>query len=115
MLTQLLEIPRPIPPGLLRNTTPTWNRRFEDYLAARDAYLTGLIAEADGDPNRAEAAFWDSLRRSQDFTSAYAQLISRATAQARTDPTKARRMLDQLTEARPDLKVAQELRRRLGL
>jgi spermidine synthase len=115
LLARLLQIPRPIPPELLRNTTPIWNRRFEDYLAARDAYLVGLIAEADGDPNRAEAAFWDSLRRSQDFTSAYAQLISRATAQARTDPTKARRMLDQLTEARPDLKIAQELRRRLGL
>jgi spermidine synthase len=115
LLARLLEYPRPVSSALFHGTTLEWNQRFVDYLSARDAYLKGVIAEADGDPARAEAAFWDSLGRSRDFTSGYAQLISRATAQARTDPNKARRMLEQLSEARPDLKVAQELRRRLAL
>ena len=115
LLGQLLDRPRAVPSMLFTGTSPAWRKRFDEYLAARDAYLRGVIAEVDGDVARAEQGFWESLRLSQDFTSGYAQLVSRATAQARTDPEKARRTLEALTTARPDLKVAAELRRRLGL
>lgn len=115
LLGQLLDRPRPVPSTLFTGVSPEWRQRFDEYLAARDAYLRGVIAEVDGDGIRAEQGFWASLRLSRDFTSGYAQLVSRATAQARTDPEKARRILDELTTARPDLKVAAELRRRLGL
>jgi len=115
LLGQLLDRPRPVPSTLFTGISPEWRRRFDDYLSARDAYLCGVIAEVDGDATQAEQGFWESLRRSRDFTSGYAQLVSRASAQARTDPEKARRILDDLTTARPDLKVAAELRGRLGL
>lgn len=115
LLGQLLDRRRGVPSTLFTGVSPEWRRRFDDYLAARDAYLRGVIAEVDGDVTGAEQGFWESLRLSRDFTSGYAQLVSRATAQARTDPEKARRILDALTTARPDLKVAAELRRRLGL
>ena len=115
LLGQLLDRPRAVPSTLFSEASPEWRKRFDDYLAARDAYLRGVIAEVDGDATQAEQGFWESLRLSRDFTSGYAQLVSRATAQARTDPEKARRILDTLTTARPDLKVASELRRRLDL
>lgn len=115
LLGQLLDRPRPVPSTLFTGVSPEWRQRFDEYLAARDAYLRGVIAEVDGDGIRTEQGFWESLRLSRDFTSGYAQLVSRATAQARTDPEKARRILDELTTARPDFKIAAELRRRLGL
>ena len=52
---------------------------------------------------------------SADFTPGYAQLISRASLRARTDPDGARRLLDQLTQARPERRVARDLKARLGL
>lgn len=115
LLEELLRRLRTVPSDLFTATSPEWSRRLEAYLAARDVHLRGLIAEANGNPAGAEEAFWEGLRLSPDFTSSYAQLVSRATALARSEPDKARRILDRLTEARPDLKVAAELRRRLGL
>jgi hypothetical protein len=52
---------------------------------------------------------------SADFTPGYAQLITRASLRARSDPQGARRLLDQLTQARPERSVARDLKVRLGL
>jgi hypothetical protein len=52
---------------------------------------------------------------SADFTPGYAQLITRASLRARSDPQGARRLLDLLIEARPERSVARDLKVRLGL
>ena len=57
----------------------------------------------------------DSARLSSDFTTGYAQVLARASQSAKTDPDGVRRLLDRLTEARPDRGVAADLKRRLGL
>ncbi len=94
----------------LQSADADWKARLNAYLAARDRYLHGLISEAKGAPEMGEADYLESVRLSRDFTSGYAQLLTRATARARTDPSGARRLLDQLIEAQPDRPVARELR-----
>jgi len=52
---------------------------------------------------------------SADFTPGYAQLITRASLRAHSDPNGARRLLNLLIEARPERTVARDLKVRLGL
>lgn len=119
LLEDLLDRPRSAPDALFpsenRPVETAWLTRFHDFLAARDRYLRGLIAEAKGLSEAAETHYLESVRLSRDFTSGYAQLLTRANLIAPTNPAEARRLLDQLTEANPDRPVARELRIRLGL
>lgn len=90
-----------------------WQVRLQAYRRARDAYLTGLAADASGDRSGAETAFLSSLRASPDFPSAYSQLLSRAMGRMRDDPDGARRLLGELVVIRPENPVAKELMRRI--
>ena len=115
LLGPLLDRARAAPTELLAGATPDWRQRFIAYSEARDAYLRGLILEAEGNATGAEAFFLESVLRSPDFTSGYAQMLSRASLRGRSDPEGARRILDRLSALRPSQPVATELRRRLGL
>jgi spermidine synthase len=115
VLSELLDLQRPIPEELCAGRPAEGCARFRSYLEARDAYLRGLIAESEGRPEEAEQGFLRSVVLSADFTPGYAQLITRASLRARSDPQGARRLLDQLIEARPERSVARDLKARLGL
>lgn len=115
LLSELLALPRPVPELLFAGRPAAWRDRLRAYLDARDAHLRALIADSEGHPDEAERGFLRSVSLSADFTPAYAQLITRASLRARTDPGSARRLLDQLTEARPERSVARDLKARLGL
>jgi spermidine synthase len=114
-LSELLALPRPLPESLSAGHSAGWGDRLRLYLEARDTHLQGLIAESEGRPDEAEQGFLRSVGLSPDFTPGYAQLITRATLRARSDPEGARRLLDQLTEARPERSIARDLKARLGL
>jgi spermidine synthase len=115
LLSELLALPRPLPESLSAGHSAGWGDRLRLYLEARDTHLQGLIAESEGRPDEAEQGFLRSVGLSPDFTPGYAQLITRATLRARSDPEGARRLLDQLTEARPERSIARDLKARLGL
>ncbi len=87
--------------------------RLERYAAARDVYLKGLIAEAEGRGDEAVDAYVESARLSGDFTAGYAQCLTRATIQATAQPDAARALLRRLIEAQPARPVARELLQRL--
>ena len=121
LLTALLDKPRPLPDSLFDAAAREAGRDELDRLArfqkARDLYLRGLIADTSGTTRVAEAetAFIESARLSRDFTSGYSQILARASAQAKSNPSSARDLLNRLIEARPDRPVARELKDRLGL
>ena len=117
LLERLLARTPAVPSGLFVSASDAarWNARLADYRRARDAYLSGLIAEASGQREAAMDRYIDSARLSAEFTTGYAQVLARASQAAKTDPDGVRRLLDRLTEARPDRGVAADLKRRLGL
>lgn len=115
LLSEWMALPRPVPESLSAGQPVAWRDRLRVYFEARDAHLRALIDEAEGRPEEAERGFLRSVSLSADFTPGYAQLISRASLRARTDPDGARRLLDQLTQARPERRVARDLKARLGL
>jgi spermidine synthase len=92
---------------------PEFRERVAGYLAARDVYLAGLIAQQEGRTSEAIDAFVESARRSADFTLGYAQCLTIATVQAPSQPAAARALLQRLIDARPSQPVAHELLRRL--
>ena len=63
----------------------------------------------------AEMKFIESARRSPLFTLGYAQILTRATAVARSEPKVARRLLSALNDARPERPVARDLLKRMQL
>ncbi|PYI82627.1 MAG: hypothetical protein DME26_17020, partial [Verrucomicrobia bacterium] len=87
--------------------------RLMKYISARDVYLRGLVAEAEGDQARAIDAFVESARVSEDFTPGYAQCLTLASLQAKTEPARARVLLQRLVQAQPSRPVARELLKRL--
>jgi len=117
LLERLLALTPAEPSGLFASAgdAAKWNARLVDFRRARDAYLSGLIAEASGQREAAMDRYIDSARLSADFTTGYAQVLARASQSAKTDPDGVRRLLDRLTDARPDRGVAADLKRRLGL
>ena len=115
LLSELLDLQRPFPEDLCAGRPADECRRFRAYLEARDAHLRGLIAESQGRPEAAEQGFLRSVVLSADFTPGYAQLITRASLRAHSDPNGARRLLNLLIEARPERTVARDLKVRLGL
>ena len=90
-----------------------FNARLSRYFVARNIYIDGLIAEAEGNSDKAIDAFIESARLSEDFTPGYAQCLSLASVEARSNPAKARRLLERLVEAQPTRPVARELMNRL--
>ena len=114
-LSDLLALRRPLPEHLCAGRSAGECDRFKAYLDARDAHLQALIAESEGRPEEAERGFLQSVTLSADFTPGYAQLITRASLRAKSDPEGARRILDRLTQVRPERTVARELKARLGL
>ena len=115
LLSELLALPRPLPESLSAGHSAGWGDRLRLYLEARDAHLQALIAESEGRHDEAEQGFLHSVGLSPDFTPAYAQLITRASLRVRSDPEGARRLLDQLIQARPERPIARDLKARLGL
>jgi spermidine synthase len=117
LLERLLARSPAVPEGVF--TAPRdeggWNVRLTQYRRARDAYLSGLIAESSGQRDAALDRYIDSARLSADFTTGYAQVLARAAQSAKTDPDGVRRLLDRLTEARPERGVSADLKQRLGL
>jgi spermidine synthase len=89
-------------------------RRLKAYLGARDIYLKGLIEEAEGHSAQAIDAFVESARLSEDFTSGYAQCLSIASLEAKSNPAKARAVLERLVQAQPSRPIAAEMLRRLN-
>ena len=87
--------------------------RLTKYMTARDAYLNGLVDEAEGRQPRAIDRFVESARLSDDFTSGYAQCLTLASVLARTKPAEARALLERLVEAQPSRPVAREMLERL--
>jgi len=118
LLQQLLDRPRPSSDALFPGTTDVdreWRDRLSRFLEARDLFLRGLIADATSQRAEAVDAFIGSARLSADFTTGYAQVLTRAAQLSKSDPALARGMLERLTAARPERPVADDLRRRLGL
>ena len=115
LLSELLALPRPVPESLSAGRPTAWRDRLRAYLDARDAHLRALIADSEGHPEEAERGFLHSVGLSADFTPAYAQLLTRASLRAHTDPAGVRRLLDQLIQARPERPIARDLKARLGL
>jgi spermidine synthase len=89
-------------------------REVEDYIRARDVYLRGLALYAEGDREKAIAAYVASARLSSEFTPGYAQCLSIASVLAGTDLPRAQQILRRLIEAQPNRPVAQQLLDRLG-
>ncbi len=103
-------------PSRLFSLTPEGvegTRRVAGFIRARDSYLRGLLAESEGRPREAAAAFLESAGMSADFTTAYAHVVTLAVQSSRTNPKSTRELLDGLIKARPEQPVARELRRRL--
>ncbi|HMJ90137.1 MAG TPA: hypothetical protein VK530_09990, partial [Candidatus Acidoferrum sp.] len=88
--------------------------RLIRFTRARDEYLRGLLSDLEGQPDVAINAYLESARISDEFTSGYAQCISIAAVLARTEPAKARAVLEKLIEAQPAQPLAREMLRRLS-
>jgi spermidine synthase len=79
------------------------------FVAARDVYLKGLVAEGNGDLSAAIEAYLEGARTSLFFTPAYARLVGIIQVLAETDRERARQLFQRLEEAQP----AQSLGRKL--
>ena len=87
--------------------------RLSRYVAARNAYLRGLVHDAEQRRAEALAAYIESARLSPDFTSGYAQCLALAGVMAKSDPAVARSLLERLIEAQPARPVARQMLERL--
>jgi spermidine synthase len=71
------------------------------FIAARDVYLKGLVAEGNGDLSMATEAYLESARRSLFFVPAYARLVGIIQVLVNTDRERARQLFQRLEEAQP--------------
>lgn len=90
-----------------------FQRALYDFIAARNVYMKGMIAAAQGRQDEALAACIQSARMSTQFSTGYAQALAAANELARSDPQKAREILKQLMEARPESPEARDVLRML--
>ncbi|MBI5387702.1 MAG: spermidine synthase [Verrucomicrobia bacterium] len=90
-----------------------FSRRLARFCRARDVYLRGLAAEAEGRHPNAIDAYVESARRSEDFTAGYAQCLTLASLLAKEKPAEARALLERLVAAQPRRGVAAEMLKRL--
>jgi len=114
LLTLLDQLhPDPVEALHLRQSDGAFAQKLRDYFAARSAYIHGLIAESENNSNQAVDAFVESARLSTDFTPGYAQCLTLASLEVRTNPAKARQLLERLVAAQPSRPVAQQMIDRL--
>jgi hypothetical protein len=83
------------------------------FIQARNVYLYGLAQQSRGEHDLALNSFIESAKTSTYFTTGYAQAVTRATSLSKSDPTKARAILEALILANPGLPVARELLNRV--
>ena len=88
-------------------------RRLDDYLAARNAYLGGMILLREGSVVEGIDAILGSVQRSADFRTGYVICLQEAISRARQNPDLSRRILDELIAMRPEDGRALEYRRKL--
>lgn len=105
-LSGLLEHCRGGPVDLIAPVEPgtgadDFHRRLSGFIQARDLYIQGLIAAAQGQPQQAIDTLIQSAGVSADFTTAYARCLAIAREQAKTDRPAARELLARLMEAQP--------------
>lgn len=94
-------------------TDEPFARRVSRYIEARNVYLRGLIHDAESRGDAAVNAYVESARLSPDFTSGYAQCLSLASAISKSNPERAKQILEQLIEAQPERPVARDMLQRL--
>ena len=92
---------------------PNAREQLKAYGLARNAYLRGLILDAEGQSSAAIEHYLESARLSEDFTLGYALCLSRASLLAQSRPEDARFLLQRLIKAQPGRPVAAEFLRRL--
>jgi spermidine synthase len=116
-LFTLLDLQAADPSDLIRGGTDSRSeifiRELSGFIAARDLYLRGLLLESQGRMNEAVNAYLESVRKSPQFSMAYAHCLTLAVQQAKTNPPAARRLLEDLTKAQPDRPVARDLLKKL--
>lgn len=86
---------------------------LNDFFAARDLYLSGLMEESAGHLSAAIDLYLESARRSVYFTPAYARCLTIVQVMAATDPAAARALFDRLERAQPAQPLGRRLRERL--
>ena len=96
------------------NDAGKFAKRINDFIAARDLYLNGLVRETEQNLAAALDTYVASAVRSADFTWGYARCLTIAQVYARTNPADARALLLRLVEAQPAQTRAKELLGRLG-
>lgn len=98
---------------LIDPASGTEAERFKAWLAqfidARDAYLKGLVAAAEGDEEGAIDLFIASIQASLEFTTSYAHCLSIAQHYMKSDPTAARALIQRVIDARPERTDAKAL------
>ena len=113
LLPALLELADSDDRWLPSDTTAQFKAVLAEFVAARNAYLRGVLAESNGNQAKMLDEFMASVRLSNEFTQGYADLLSLATSESSDRPKLAKQILDGLIEARPDVPPARELRKRL--
>jgi spermidine synthase len=112
-LFALLQAANPDVSQALGLNDPAFASRIVAYRRARDVYLGGLATYSAGKRDKAIEAYIASARLSPDFTAGYAQCLSIAAVLAKSDPPRARDLLEKLVQAQPDRPVAREMLLRL--
>lgn len=82
---------------------------LEDFIAARDLYLKGLVEEAAGRLPVAIDAYLESARRSLHFTAGYARCVTIIQVMAGTDREQARKLFQRLEQAQPAQPLARQM------
>lgn len=84
------------------------------WFRARNAYLMGLIAERNQNPESATRHFLEGLQSDASFTLNYAKCISIAARGLKDSPATSRQLLSELTRIAPEQPMAQRLLDRLN-
>ncbi len=84
-------------------------RQVEEFAAARDLYLEGLIREGQGDLSGALDLYLKSAGRSVFFTASYARCVSVIQVYLQSDPRAARELYERLNQAQPAQPLARKL------
>lgn len=83
--------------------------RLAQFIVARDAYLNGLVAAAEGEEQLAIDLFIESIEASVQFTTSYAHCLAIAQHYMKSDPTAARALIQRVIDARPERTDAKTL------
>lgn len=89
-------------------TTDRFANRLSNFITARDTYIRGTAALAQGRLQQAVDAYVESAGLSVDFTPAYARCLAMAKEQAKTDRRAARELLTRLANAQPNRPEAKQ-------